>query len=249
MVYHFSVIASREELTRAEVEAWHRTHYRLDWLLYRTIGYALLSSTLAIYVYWAEAGANQTLQTALALSVTWVVLLAFGMLWYDFHTRVSYETWPEVRRRLTRHIAVSCLSFVGAFVIANAIHGVSVLIDKANQPAPNMFAESVKDPTIPDRPVRWRKGGAKDPATKAAGVVSPGLEKPTTPANKTGKSTTTTTKSAPSAKVVDPKAKPASGTVAAKKTAPPKTAVTTKKPTVKSSSTKKRSRRRSRRRN
>src|SRR5262249_16458324 len=130
-----SVIASREELAKAEVEAWHKTHYRLDWLLYRTVGYAVLSSTLAIYVFWAETGRISHPPAAVWCSLTWALLLAMAMLWYDFHTRVAYERWPEVRRRLSRHIIVSILSFVVAVMCANAIHGMCVLIGKLSAPA------------------------------------------------------------------------------------------------------------------
>jgi hypothetical protein len=220
VVYHFTVVASREELTRAEVEAWHRTHYRLDWLLYRTIGYALLSSTLAIYVFWAETGSTLPLEISLALAVTWIVLLGFAMLWYDFHTRVSYETWPEVRRRLSRHITVSLLSFAGAFVIANGIHGVSVLIDRASEPT-TIFSTSDKGPEVPPRPVRWRKGGAKGSNVKAnAAGATTTTKKPEAAVPKTGASTKTVAK-APTTAKVDPKAK----------------APTAAKPTVKKSST------------
>lgn len=158
------MIASKEEIAKAEVEAWHRTNYRLDWLLYRTLGYAILSSTLAIYVFWDEAGRGQyTPSTILALSVTWLVLLSMGMLWYDFHTRVSYEHWPEVRARLSRHILVSVCSFGAAFVFAYGIHGVCTLIDRniTAPPAtingkPNIAATS----NVVIGRIHWRKGDA-----------------------------------------------------------------------------------------
>ena len=53
------VLAREEELLKAQAEAWSKTHYRTDWLLARTLGYSILCSTLAIYVFWAETGHDQ----------------------------------------------------------------------------------------------------------------------------------------------------------------------------------------------
>ena len=220
-----SVIASREEIAKAEVEAYYKTHYRLDWLLYRTIGYAVLSSALAIYVFWAEAGHEEhPIQVVLSLSVTWIVLLAMGMLWYDFHTRVSYETWPEVRRRLSRHVLVSLTSFVAAFLLASMIHGVCVLIDNAI--APPVTYKDVKG--IAPRTIHWRKGLAPDKTLAAIHAAKPAKKsdkpaaksQPSSTANKAAAKAPATTKPAAKAPATETKPSPKVPAAVAKKPAP-----------------------------
>ena len=229
------MIASREEIAKAEVEAYYKTHYRLDWLLYRTLGYALLSSALAIYVFWAESGYGEhPIGVVLGLSVTWIVLLAMAMLWYDFHTRVSYETWPEVRRRVSRHLVVSLTAFVAAFLFANVIHGACVLVDRsvtksepfkdtgyvpvrkhkihwANGVAPNALAKGK-----PEKNGGKAAAPAKDPSKPAS--------KPADTAKKPGASVTAAVKANPKAVAASAKtAKPSPKTNAPiKKGAPPK---------------------------
>jgi len=145
------VLAREEELLKAQAEAWSKTHYRLDWLLSRTLGYAILSSALAIYVFWAEAGRDHPAEVTFGLAGTWMLLLALAMLWYDFNTRVSYENWTEVRRRLLRHIWVSILSFVVALGFAYGIHGLAALIDNVT-PDPNAIAASQPKVHVPGAP-------------------------------------------------------------------------------------------------
>lgn len=236
-----SVVAVTDEIAKAEVEAWHKTHYRLDWLLYRTLGYAFLSSTLAIYIFWAEAGRTDHPVLAIWLSLTWMLLLGMAMLWYDFHTRVSYENWPEVRTRLWRHLVVSVLSFAAALVFANAIHGVSTLVDRAvTAPEPTVNGKpnvaATSNVSIPVRPVHWRKGAKPDVRNRggAKGDKSATSKKPeaadaTTNAAKPPTTTTpkpagTVAKTAAVVKPTPAKAAPAKAKPAPKKANLPTTA-------------------------
>lgn len=230
------MVAVTDEIAKAEVEAWHKTHYRLDWLLYRTLGYAFLSSTLAIYIFWAEAGRTDHPILAVWLSLTWMLLLGMAMLWYDFHTRVSYENWPEVRTRLWRHLVVSVLAFAAALVFANAIHGVSILVDRAVT-APSETTADGKPNVAPDSnitvpPVHWRKGmkpdlGRRGKAVNEKKARANALDKAadpaaTTPAPKTGTATTTSVTKPRTAKPEPAKAAPAKETPAKAKPAPKK---------------------------
>ncbi len=239
------MIASREEIAKAEVEAYYKTHYRLDWLLYRTLGYALLSSALAIYVFWAESGYGEhPIGVVLGLSVTWIVLLAMGMLWYDFHTRVSYETWPEVRRRVSRHLVVSLTAFVAAFLFANVIHGACVLVDRSvtkSEPFKDTGYVPVRKHKIHwangVAPSALTKGKAAKPEKNSGKAVAPAKDaskpasKPADTTKKPAANVTATVKPAP--KAVAASAKPSPKTIApAKKAAPPKKVAPQKKSVV-----------------
>jgi hypothetical protein len=219
-------VPNQEEIAKAEVEAWHKTHYRQDWLLSRTLGYAILSSTLAIYIFWAESGQwPYTTGLILGLSLTWMFLLAMGMLWYDFHTRVSYEHWPEVRSRLSRHVVVSVLSFAGALVLAYTIHGASLLMDRAIT-APPDYVNSIGSKTSGSlaRKIHWHKGLPPDMGKAAVTKIAPDKKPAAAPA-KTAAATKPAAVSGKHAELyVPPATKPKTG---ATKT----TAVVTKKAT------------------
>jgi hypothetical protein len=133
-LYYENVLASEQEIIRAEAEAWHKTHYRLEWFLLRTSGYSVLASTLAIYVFWAETGwTGHSLAMVASLAGAWVIFLTLMLLWYDMRTRGGHELTKDVRKRFPQHLLISVLSLLGSVVIAFMVHGLCQLVVTQDQ--------------------------------------------------------------------------------------------------------------------
>src|SRR5438067_1032102 len=94
-----TVLATEDEI-KAEAEAWHKTHYRSEWFLLHTVGYAVLASILVTYVFWDATHTRGAAGDAIWLwSLIWIVLLSAGLMAYDYRTRRSQETLGSILGR------------------------------------------------------------------------------------------------------------------------------------------------------
>ncbi len=131
-----TVLIKDEELVKAEAEAWHKTHYRSEWFVGRTLVYGILVTALAIYFFWDATRWSPSRNEMQIGSAVWIALLALGLMFYDFRVRLANETWGDVFRRIHKHLALSVLTFLIALAATLAVHTAAVGIASEISPIP-----------------------------------------------------------------------------------------------------------------
>lgn len=233
-----TVLTKDEELVKAEAEAWHKTHYRSEWFVSRTLGYGILVTTLAIYFFWDATRWSPSRNEMQIGSAVWIALSALCLMFFDFRERLSNETWSTVFRRIHKHLALSVATFLISVVAALAVHAVAAAI--AGQLSPIQATAGAQAPieqpipsvtvtkTISKPPAKKVKSQVKPPASTAKSTTKPSAAKATT--------NEAPAKAKPAAK---PKAAPAKQKPAAKKADPPARKVAAKKTLAKKKHSKK----------
>src|SRR5947209_11372055 len=117
-----TVLTKDDELVKAEAEAWHKTHYRSEWFVSRTLGYGIIVSVLAIYIFWDATRWTPTQNEMRIASAVWIAVIAVGLIIFDFRVRLAGENWGSVFRRLHKHLALSVATFLVSVAVATGIH-------------------------------------------------------------------------------------------------------------------------------
>lgn len=147
-----TVLTKDEELVKAEAEAWHKTHYRAEWFVSRTLGYAVILGSLAIYIFWDATRWTPSENAMRVASAVWIAAVAIALMIYDHKVRLAGETWKDVFRRIHKHLALSVGTFLVSIGIAFGIHSAAFAFAQMTQPLPSPTTGTTAQTLIPPIP-------------------------------------------------------------------------------------------------
>jgi hypothetical protein len=134
-----TAFTKNDEISKAEVEAWHKIHYRSEWFVERTFAYAVLLSALATYFFWdATRWEGSSVGAKILCSLLWILLISAGLMLYDYRTRRTSETWENIGRRAHKHLILGASTFIIAVAFTWVIHFIANGV-AGPQPAPQTF--------------------------------------------------------------------------------------------------------------